>query len=348
MLVERAGAAPSLREVTPLRRKGDHAEPARPKIGVLIPCYNEEITIADVVRQFRAQLPEADIYVFDNNSSDRTVDEARQAGATVFDERRQGKGYVVQRMFEQVDADVYVMVDGDATYAPGEVHRLIAPILAGEADMVVGSRMHQASSSEFKRLNRFGNRLFLWIINFVFKTRLTDILSGYRAFSRRFVHEIALFGGGFEIETELTIRALGRGYSIVEVPADLRERPEGSHSKIKIVSDGLLILNTILALFRDYKPLTFFGSLGLAFIAAALIPGTLVIVEFLQTGLVPRLPSAVLAVGLTLCGVLLILAGLIVHTIVRRFQELDHGMRVTAREVASRSSRPTVLPMRGR
>jgi hypothetical protein len=163
--------------------------------------------------------------------------------------------------------------------------------------------------------------------------RLTDILSGYRAFSRKFVQEIALFGGGFEIETELTIRALGRGYRIVEVPADLSPRPEGSHSKIKIVSDGLLILNTILALFRDYKPLTFFGSLGLGLIFLGLIPGTVVIVEFIQTGLVPRFPSAILAVGLVLCGLLLILAGLIVHTIVRRFQEFDHSLKVMTREI---------------
>lgn len=327
MLAERAI------EVVPTRREGPHAESTPPRVGVLIPCYNEELTVAAVVEQFRTELPGADIYVFDNNSSDRTVAEAQRAGAVVFHERRQGKGFVVQTMFQQVDADVYVMVDGDATYAPREVHRLIAPILEGDADMVVGSRMHQESTSEFKALNRFGNRLFLWIINTVFHVRLTDILSGYRAFSRKFVEEIALFGGGFEIETELTIRALGRGYRIVEVPADLTQRPEGSHSKIRIVSDGLRILNTILSLFRDYKPLTFFGTLGLALILLGLIPGGIVIAEFLQTGQVPRLPSAVLAVGMTLCGVLLILCGLIVHTVVRRFQEFDHSLRVAVREL---------------
>jgi GT2 family glycosyltransferase len=316
-----------------------HHARATPRIAVLIPCYNEELTVARVVLQFRAELPDAEIHVFDNNSSDDTVGEARRAGAIVSHERRQGKGYVVQTMFQHVDADVYVMVDGDATYTPVEVHRLIAPILAGDADMVVGSRMHHEAASDFKTLNRFGNRLFLWVINTVFHVRLTDILSGYRAFSRTFVQEIALFGGGFEIETELTIRALGRGYRIVEVPADLRQRPEGSHSKIKIVSDGLLILNTILALFRDYKPLTFFGGLGLAFIAAGLVPGTIVVAEFIQTGLVPRLPSAVLAMGLTICGVLLILAGIIIHTIVRRFQEFDHSLRVVARELKKSPSR---------
>jgi len=327
---------------TPKTESDLQAEPAQPTIAVLVPCYNEALTVADVVRQFRAQLPGADIYVFDNNSSDHTCEEAERAGAVVLHEHRQGKGFVVQTMFQQVDADVYVMVDGDATYAPAEVHRLIAPIVEGEADMVVGSRMHHDSTSDFKPLNRLGNRFFLWVINVVFGVRLTDILSGYRAFSRAFVREIALFGGGFDIETELTLRALGRGYRIVEVPADLRQRPEGSHSKIKIVSDGLLILNTILALFRDYKPLTFFGLAGLAFIAAGLIPGTIVIAEFIQTGLVPRIPSAILAVGLTLCGVLLILAGLIVHTVARRFQEFDHSLRIMTRDLKQAPLRPTV------
>jgi glycosyltransferase involved in cell wall biosynthesis len=328
-------------EMRPTVRDSEQARAHVPRIAVLIPCYNEELTVADVVGQFRDQLPAADIYVFDNNSSDGTVEQARNAKATIFRERRQGKGYVVQTMFQQVDADVYVMVDGDATYAASEVHRLIAPILEDEADMVVGSRMHGQSTSEFKALNRLGNRLFLAVINFVFRVRLTDILSGYRAFSRKFVQEIALFGGGFEIETELTIRALGHGYRIVEVPADLRQRPDGSHSKIRIVGDGLLILNTILALFRDYKPLTFFGALGLFFLAAGLVPGAIVIKEFVETGLVPRIPSAILAVGLVLCGMLLVLAGLIVHTIVRRFQEFDHSIRVLTRGL----KRPSLSPV---
>ncbi len=327
MLAERAIA------LTNTLLEAHERELAQKTVAILIPCYNEELTIGDVVRQFRAETPNADIYVFDNNSFDRTVEEAREAGAIVFHERRQGKGYVVQTMFEQVDAGVYIMVDGDGTYSPSEVHKLMAPILDGEADMVVGSRLTDDSKSTFKLLNRLGNRVFLSVLNCIFKVKLTDILSGYRAFSRRFVREIPLFGGGFEIETELTIRALGRGYRVVEVPCDLGERPEGSHSKIKIVSDGLLILNTILALFRDYKPLTFFGLAGLAFILGGLIPGTIAIVEFIQTGLVTHFPSAILAVGLVLCGVLLLVAGLIVHTIVRRFQEFDHHLRILAREI---------------
>jgi glycosyltransferase involved in cell wall biosynthesis len=322
--------------------KEDETEQTQKSFAILIPCCNEEVTIGEVVRQFRAELPESRIYVFDNNSSDRTVEEAQRAGAIVFHEKRQGKGYVVQTMFQQVDAEVYIMVDGDGTYSPSEVHKLIEPIVSGEADMVIGSRLRNESNSQFKRLNRLGNRLFLSVLNYIFKVKLTDILSGYRAFSRRFVKEIPLFGGGFEIETELTIRALARGYRLCEVGCDLKERPEGSHSKIKIVSDGLLILNTILALFRDYKPLTFFGLLGLIFIVAGLIPGAVVIVEFLKTGLVLHLPSAILAVGLVLCGVLLIMAGLIVHTIVRRFQEFDHQLRVLARDMM------TARPERGR
>src|SRR6185369_7879348 len=223
------------------------------KIAVLIPCHNEEPTVGDVVRSFRAELPTAKIYVFDNNSSDRTVECALAAGAIVLKEPRQGKGFVVQSMFRQVEADLYVMVDGDATYPAPEVHRLLKPVVANEADMVVGSRLQTGTSSEFRQINRWGNRLVLALLNSIFGVHLTDILSGYRAFNRKFVKELPLFGGGFEIETELTIKAIARGYRIAEVPIDLVHRPAGSHSKIRLWRDGTLIINTILALFRDYK-----------------------------------------------------------------------------------------------
>src|SRR5437773_3441341 len=268
------------------------------KIAVLIPCYNEELTIADVIQQFRAQLPSAEIYVFDNNSIDGTAEKARAAGARVYYEKRQGKGFVVQSMFRQIDADVYVMVDGDGTYPAEDVHKLIDPILMDDADMTVGSRLHEKSDSHFKSLNRFGNHLFLSILNSIFKVKITDMLSGYRAFARGFVKNLPLFGGSFEIETELTIKALERGYRITEVPVKLRSRPDGSFSKIRIAHDGIRILNTLLALFRDYKPLTFFGTLGLFMVLLGLIPGMAVTFEFMQTGLVSRFPSAVLAVGL--------------------------------------------------
>lgn len=315
------------------------ARAAQPVVAVLIPCYNEELTVAQVVADFRAQLPSADIYVFDNNSSDRTVELAREAGAQVFFERRQGKGYVVQSMFRQVDADIYIMVDGDGTYPPAEVNRLIEPVLRDEADMVVGSRLHDESSSQFKSLNRMGNKMFLSVLNSVFKVKITDMLSGYRVFNRRFVKGVPLFGGGFETETELTIKALERGYRVVEVPVDLTTRPEGSFSKIRIVHDGLRILNTILALFRDYKPLTFFGAVGLALIALSLIPGLIVVIEFLETGLVLRLPSAVLAVGLALAGMLSMTIGLVLHTIVRRSQEFDHQFRTMLDELRTQLNR---------
>ena len=302
------------------------------KIAILIPCYNEELTIAKVVCDFHAELPQAEIYVFDNNSTDHTVARAREAGAHIAYERRQGKGFVVQSMFAQVDADVYVLVDGDDTYPASEVHKLIEPIVQGKAEMVVGSRLMPSSESEFRLLNQLGNGFFLQVINSIFKVKLSDVLSGYRAFSREFVKSIPVFGGGFETEVELTVKALARGYRITELPVRLTSRPEGSFSKIRIVQDGFVILNTILSLVRDYKPLTFFGGMGLIFILLGFVPATVVIVEFIKTGLVPKLPSAVLAVGLVLSGMLLIMVGLVLHTITRRFQELEHQLRLRDKE----------------
>ncbi len=306
------------------------AQPGQPapRIAVLIPCYNEELTVADVVAQFRKELPDADIYVFDNNSSDKTIERAKAAGAIVRRELRQGKGYVVQSMFQNVDADFYIMVDGDATYPAPIVHTLLQPALDGDADMVVGSRLTKTSQAEFKALNRFGNRMFLSVLNWIFNVKLTDILSGYRVFTRRFVKNVALFGGGFEIETELTIKALELGYRVIEVPSSLTSRPEGSHSKIRVVRDGFRILATILGMFRDYKPLTFFGLGGLFVILLGFVPGTIVTIEYLETGLVPKLPSAVLAVGLVLTGILSIMVGVILHTVARRFRELELHLRL--------------------
>ena len=302
-------------------------EKKQPKIAILIPCYDEELTIGQVIDEFREHLPEAEIYVYDNNSRDKTVEIAKRANVNVRFENRQGKGFVVQRMFREIDADVYVMIDGDMTYPVNEVRKLIAPVIANEADMVVGSRFAAASASEVKRLNLFGNKLFLRTVNYIFKVRLTDILSGYRAFNRNFVKTLPLFGGGFEIETELTIKSLARNYRIVEIPINLTNRPDGSNSKIKFFRDGMLIFNMIFSLFRDYKPLTFFGGIGLVLIFLGLFPGGLVIWEFLKTGLVPRLPSAVLAVGLEITGMLAITVGLILHTIVRRSLEIEYQLR---------------------
>jgi glycosyltransferase involved in cell wall biosynthesis len=328
-------------------RVSDHNQ----KVAVLIPCYNEEQTVGGVVKEFQSELPDASIYVFDNNSTDQTVARAREAGATVFHENRQGKGFVVQSMFRQVEADVYIMVDGDGTYPAAAVHALLAPILNQQADMVVGSRLHAESRSEFKQLNALGNRLVLSLLNAIFRVKLTDILSGYRSFNRRFVKSLPLFGGGFEIETELTIKAIERGFSIVEIPINLTHRPSGSHSKIKFFRDGTIILNTLLALFRDYKPLTFFGTAGLVFLALALVPGLIVIVDFVHTSLVGRLSLAVLAVILAGCGLLSLTVGLILHSIARRAQEFEYQFQVLAEQFGSNSvtlKTPTGSPDNGR
>lgn len=298
------------------------------RIAVLIPCLNEIQSIAKVIDDFRRALPQAIIYVFDNGSDDGTPQEAEKKGARVFSEQRRGKGYVVQAMFQQVEADIYVMVDGDDTYPAERAKALIDAILKDEADMVIGSRMGAGSHSQFRRMNRLGNQFFLVLINLIFHTRLTDILSGYRAMNRRIVKGLPLFEKGFAIEAELTMKSLERGFRLVEIPVNLKARPQGSRSKIRIASDGMRILTTILALFRDYKPLTFFGSFGLFFMLLGLIPGLRAIIGFWQTGIVQYFPSAILAVGLELTGLLSITAGLILHTIDRRFNELEHYIQV--------------------
>jgi glycosyltransferase involved in cell wall biosynthesis len=297
------------------------------RIAVLIPCLNEEKTIGQVVRDFRRELPGAGVYVFDNASTDATAQRALEAGAIVCPEERRGKGFVVQSMFQRVEADLYVMVDGDNTYPAAEVHRLLEPVAQGRCDMAVGSRLLAAGSS-FRRLNLLGNHFFLRVINGVFGTRLTDVLSGYRAMNRAFVQGLPLFVTGFEVEVELTIKALVRGFRIQEVPTALRDRPEGSHSKLRKLRDGTRILWTILALVRDYKPLSVFGAVGAVLLLAGLVTGSVVVAEYARTGLIQRLPTAVLAVGLVLAGMLSTFAGLLLHTVNRRFQELDHLLRV--------------------
>src|ERR1043166_125444 len=298
------------------------------RIAILIPCHNEELTVADVVRDFRAELPQARIYVFDNNSTDDTVERARAAGATILSESRQGKGFVVQAMFRRVDADVYVMVDGDNAFPAVAVHQLIAPILNDEADMVVGSRLLPSTASEFRPINRLANRLVLTLLNSMFRVQLTDVLSGYRVSSRAFVTRLPLFGGGFAIETELTIKAVARGFRIVEIPTSLTARPEGSHSKVRLFRDGFLILNTILALFRDYQPLTFFGVAGLFLLVLSLIPGGALLLEIAKHGAFARPILAVAAVGLFLTALLSLAVGLVLHSIARRSQEFDYQIQV--------------------
>lgn len=302
------------------------------RVAVLIPCLNEELTIAKVVSDFACQLPQADIYVFDNGSTDSSVHEASRAGARVTIVRQRGKGYVVQRMFRDVDADIYILVDGDDTYPADAVHALIEPILTGHADHVIGSRLSSESQSNFHSLNRIGNVLLVRLLNFLFGVQLQDILSGYRALRRGLVQALPVSSTGFEIEAELTIQSLDRGYRIVEVPISLGKRPDGSVSKLRRFRDGLRIAVTILLLCRDYKPLTFFGMIGLGLIVLGFVPGLIVIAEYLQTGLVMRLPSAVLAVGLMLSGLLLLLVGFLLNSVTRRIKELEYQLLALRRE----------------
>src|SRR5262245_29706833 len=295
------------------------------EIAIIIPCYNEEQSIGDVVRNFKARLPRAKIYVFDNDSTDRTIQRAESAGAIIRRETRRGKGYVIRSMFREVEAKVYVMVDGDGTYPDDQVQNLIQPILAGTADMVIGSRLHAGSNSQFNIPNKIGNWIFRAMVNFLFRVRITDLRTGFRAINRNVVKGLTFLSCGFESETELTVKCLERGFRVVEIPIDLAPRRTG-HSKIHIIRDGLLILNTLFSLARDYRPMTFFGLGGLLLIASGLVPGFIVINEYVRTGQILRFPFAVLSVGLVLSGLLVLFSGVVLHAIARRFQELDYQM----------------------
>jgi glycosyltransferase involved in cell wall biosynthesis len=279
------------------------------RVAVLIPALNEEQTIADVVHEFRAACPAARIIIFDNASTDATARRARAAGAEVWYEPRRGKGNVVQAMFRSIDADVYVMVDGDGTYPADRVHDLIRPILDDSADMVIGSRLLRGTHSDFRSLNRLGNVFYATLLRRLFGCRITDLLSGYRAFSRRVVKTLPLLGGGFETEAEMTIKAVHRGFRVVEIPVSLVPRPAGSESKIRIVQDGVLILNAIVSLFRDYKPLTFFGGIALALTATAAAAFSI------------GFPIAAATLALLACAA--VGTGAILHTVTRHFQELE-------------------------
>jgi glycosyltransferase involved in cell wall biosynthesis len=292
-------------------------------IAVMIPCLNEELTIGAVVNDFRRQLPGAAVYVFDNGSTDRTAEEAARAGAIVVSEMRRGKGFVVQTMFQDIDADIYIMVDGDDTYPAGFVHELMKPVLGGTADMAVGTRL-DAPESQFRWLNRLGNKFFLGLVNLFLRTRLSDILSGYRVMNRDFVKSIPLLAGGFEIETELTIKAVQRRFRIVEVPTPLKARPQGSSSKIKIAQDGLRILGTILSLVRDYKPLTVFGSMGLLLMVLGGLLGAYCLWEPSDPLSPWRMGCGAAAALSLLCGPISIGVGLILHVVNRHFLELEY------------------------
>ena len=286
------------------------------KIAVLIPCYNEELTVTDVVNDFKKALPGADIYVYNNNSKDKTKELAIKAGAIVKDEYAQGKGNVVRSMFRDIDADVYIMVDGDDTYPAEEVDKLIAPVLEGKADMVIGDRLSSTYYEENKRpFHNFGNSLVKGLINFLFKSNLDDIMTGYRAFSKKFVKCMPVMSDGFQIETEMTIFALTNNMKVVNVPITYRDRPEGSESKLNTFSDGFKVLLTLFNLFKDNRPFLMFGILSLVFLIVGLLVGVPVISEFAKTAYVTKVPSAVLAAALMINAFLLFNVGIILDAI---------------------------------
>ncbi len=286
------------------------------RVAVLVPCYNEEAAIAKVVADFRAALPQAIIYVYDNNSRDRTVERAVAAGAVVRTERRQGKGNVVRRMFADIEADIYVLVDGDDTYDAGASPRMIARMIEDGADLLTARRIH-TDAAAYRPGHVAGNRLLTGLTALLFRVHLTDMLSGYRVFSRRFVKSFPFTAEGFAIETELTVHAVRLMMPMSEMDTRYKERPIGSVSKLNTFRDGFRILGTIFYLTREERPLVFFATIAFVFAAVAVIIGAPVVSDYLQTGLVPRLPTAVLATGLMVIAFLSLTCGLILDTVTR-------------------------------
>ena len=295
--------------------------PKQLRIAVLLPCYNEEAAIAQTVAAFRAALPGADVYVYDNNSADRTVEVASAAGATVRSERMQGKGNVVRRMFADIEADVYVMADGDSTYDASAAPDLVARLVDERLDMVVGARKSEVEEA-YRRGHRLGNRLFTGILASLFGRSFTDIFSGYRVFSRRFVKSFPALSRGFETETEISVHALELAMPVAEVVTAYGARPEGSQSKLSTYRDGWRIMKTILHLFRIERPVLFYGSFGLFLAAVAVAISIPLVVTFVQTGLVPRFPTAILATGLMIVAFMSFMCGLILDTVVRGRREM--------------------------
>ena len=289
------------------------------KIAVLIPCYNEELTIEKVIKDFRKELPNADIYVYNNNSKDKTAEIAQKNGAILRYEYKQGKGNVVRSMFYDIDADIYIMVDGDDTYPAEFVHQLIEPVRNGKADMCIGDRLSNGTyQKENKRpFHEFGNNLVKKSINVLFKTDLKDIMTGYRVFNKKFVKNMPVMTPKFEIETEMSLYALDKGYVIKEIPILYRDRPEGSASKLNTVSDGIKVVKTIIKMYKDYKPLRFFTIIAAIIFLLGILIGMPVIIEFFKTKYITKIPSAILATGLVTLSVIIAQCGVILDTVVR-------------------------------
>lgn len=289
------------------------------RVAVLLPCFNEEPTIGKVVRDFRAALPEAEIYVYDNNSKDGTAQVAAAAGAIVRREPVQGKGNVIRRMFREVEADAYIMADGDDTYPADQAEALLRPVLEEGADMVIGDRLSSTYFEQNKRpFHNGGNRVVRWLIRRFWHTDIHDIMTGYRAFSRAFVKSFPVMSAGFEIETEMTIHALDRRFLLREVPVAYRDRPEGSVSKLNTFSDGLSVLRTIILLYKEYRPLRFFTWLAALLALAGVLMLVPVLVEYFRTGLVPRFPTLIVALFLMLAALLSLFTGLCLDVIVTK------------------------------
>ena len=297
------------------------ARVASPRIAVLLPCYNEEAAIAATVAGFRKALPGTTVYVYDNNSSDRTTAVAAKAGAIVRTERQQGKGHVVRRMFADIDADVYVMADGDLTYDPTAAPAMVDLLLAEQLDMVVGTRRHEEKDA-YRGGHVLGNKLFTGLLSGLFGRSFTDIFSGYRVFSRRFVKSFPVLSSGFEIETEISVHALELRMPVGEVETIYAARPEGSQSKLSTYSDGSRILRTILTLYRVERPALFYGLMGFLLLVAAVLLSIPLVVTYVHTGLVPRVPTAILVTGMTIVAVLCFFAGLILDTVTRGRREV--------------------------
>lgn len=293
------------------------------KIAVLIPCYNEAKTIAKVVKDYKKALPEATIYVYDNNSKDGTDEIAKKAGAVVRYEYKQGKGNVIRTMFRDIKAECYLMIDGDDTYPAEHAREMCDMILEKKADMVIGDRLSSTYFTENKRLfHNFGNKLVRFCINFLFKNKVKDIMTGYRAFSYEFVKGFPVLSKGFEIETEMTIHAVDKNYHLVEVPVNYKDRPEGSVSKLNTYKDGIKVLKTIATLFKEYKPAAFFSIFAFIFLVLALCFGIPVVVEFYKTSLVPRIPTLIVACIFLVIALLLWITGVILQVIVKKHKQL--------------------------
>ncbi|MBP1887134.1 glycosyltransferase [Sinorhizobium mexicanum] len=314
-------------------------------IAVLLPCYNEASTIGQLVRDFRAALPSARIYVYDNNSIDGTPLQAMLAGAAVVRERRQGKGHVVRRMFADIDADIYVMADGDGTYSPADAEDLIRTLLTEQADMVVGTRRHIRFEAG-RQGHAFGNRIFNLLYRSIFGTDFSDIFSGYRAFSRRFVKSFPAVSNGFEIETEMSVHASRLKLPVTELELDYGRRPEGSHSKLSTFRDGTKILWMFAMLMKETRPFAFFSLIGAAFLTTSLAFMVPVLTEYFATGLVPRLPTWVFSMALMLVAIMLFTAGLILDSVSRaRTEQLRIHYMTIARQRPHDAEKSSAIPV---